>query len=128
MKANKVHKRLNKIEALVSDLTKRVSASAPHLGGVLKDLKAAFARVKETVTAQLSAGDQKKKAPTGKKGREAKEVARSRKNKAPAKSVGVQSPKKPARKITAKKAAPAAPAATEPAVQKPSSIPAQLNH
>ncbi|MEO8051830.1 MAG: hypothetical protein ABI833_15540 [Acidobacteriota bacterium] len=133
MKANKVHKRLNKIEALVSDLTKRVSASAPHLRGVLKDLKAAFARVQETVSAQSSAGEPKKKASTGKKSREAKGSARARKKKAAPKTVAAKSPKKratiqkPARKITAKKVAPATPAVAQPAVQKPISIPAQSN-
>jgi hypothetical protein len=56
MKANKALKRLAKIEALMSDVTERYSASAPLLGEVLQDAKAAVARAKEAVSLQASSG------------------------------------------------------------------------
>jgi hypothetical protein len=41
MKANKALKRLTKIEAVMSDVTERHSASSPHIREVLQDAKAA---------------------------------------------------------------------------------------
>ena len=55
MKANKALKRLAKIEALMSVVTERYSASAPHIREVLQDAKAAVARARETVQASSRA-------------------------------------------------------------------------
>jgi hypothetical protein len=63
MKANKALKRLTKIEALMSDVAERFSASAPHLREALKDLKAAVLSVKEAVKVQASALAAKKASP-----------------------------------------------------------------
>jgi hypothetical protein len=54
MKANKALKRLAKIEMLMSDVTERYSASAPHIREVLQDAKAAVTRAKEAVSLQAS--------------------------------------------------------------------------
>ena len=62
MKANKALKRLAKIEMLMSDVTERYSASAPHIREVLQDAKAAIVRAKEAVSLQASSG--KAKNPT----------------------------------------------------------------
>ncbi len=59
MKANKALKRLAKIEALMSGVTERYSASAPHLREVLQDAKAAVTRAKEAVSLQSSSGTAK---------------------------------------------------------------------
>jgi len=59
MKANKALKRLAKIEALISDVTERYSASAPHIREVLQDAKAAVTRAKESVSLQASSGTAK---------------------------------------------------------------------
>ena len=59
MKANKALKRLAKIEALMSDVTERYSASAPHTREVLQDAKAAVTRAKEAVSLQASSGKSK---------------------------------------------------------------------
>jgi DNA-binding protein HU-beta len=56
MKANKALKRLNKIEALISDVTERYLARAPHIRDVLQDAKAAVTRAKEAVSLQASSG------------------------------------------------------------------------
>jgi hypothetical protein len=58
MKGNKALKRLAKIEALMSDLTERYSASAP-IREVLQDAKAAVTRAKEAVSLQASSGTAK---------------------------------------------------------------------
>jgi hypothetical protein len=42
MKANKVLKRIAKIEALISKLTERSSVSAPDIQELLRDAKAAW--------------------------------------------------------------------------------------
>ena len=57
MKANKVLKRLAKIEALILKVTERSSASAPHIRELLGDVKAAVIRAKEAV--QTSSGTAK---------------------------------------------------------------------
>jgi hypothetical protein len=59
MKANKALKRLNKIEALISDVTERYLARAPHIRDVLQDAKAAVTRAKEAVSLQASSGKAK---------------------------------------------------------------------
>jgi acyl-coenzyme A synthetase/AMP-(fatty) acid ligase len=56
MKTNKALKRLAKIEALMSDVMDRYSASAPHIREVLQDAKAAVTRAKEAVSLQASSG------------------------------------------------------------------------
>jgi hypothetical protein len=56
MKANKALKRLAKIEALMSDVTGRYSASAPHIREVLQAAKTAVTRAKEAVRLQASSG------------------------------------------------------------------------
>jgi hypothetical protein len=59
MKTNKALKRLAKIEALMSDVTARYSASAPQIRKVLQDAKAAVTRAVEAVSLQASAGTAK---------------------------------------------------------------------
>ena len=51
MKANKALRRLSKIEALLSDVTERYSASGPHIRELLRDAKAAVIRAKKAVQA-----------------------------------------------------------------------------
>jgi hypothetical protein len=63
MKANKALKRLTKIEAVMSDVTERHSASSPHIREVLQDAKAAITRAKETVSLQQCSGTAKKNPP-----------------------------------------------------------------
>jgi hypothetical protein len=58
MKANKALKRLAKIEALISDVTERYSASESQIRDVLQYAKAAVVRARETV--QASSGMAKK--------------------------------------------------------------------
>ena len=60
MKANKVLKRIAKIEALMSKVTERSSASAPHIRERLRDAKAAITRAKEAVSLQASSETAKK--------------------------------------------------------------------
>ena len=57
MKAKKILKRIAKIEALMSEVTERYSASAPHIREVLQDAKAAVTRAKEAVSLQASSGE-----------------------------------------------------------------------
>jgi hypothetical protein len=59
MKTNKALKRLAKIEALISKVTERSSASAPHIRELLRDAKAAVTRAKEAVSLQASSGTAK---------------------------------------------------------------------
>ena len=59
MKANKALKRRAKIEMLMSDVTERYSASAPHIREVLQDAKAAVTRAKEAVSLRTSSGTAK---------------------------------------------------------------------
>src|SRR5258708_6829359 len=58
MKTKKVLKRIAKIEALMSEVTERSSASAPHIRELLRDAKAAVTRAKEAM--QASSGTAKK--------------------------------------------------------------------
>jgi len=70
MKAKKALKRLNKIEALLSDVIDQFPGSTAGLGELLDSAKAAIVRAKTTVNSQFSP---KKKQPgrseTGKQGR-----------------------------------------------------------
>src|ERR1039458_9711756 len=59
MKAKKVLKRIAKIEALISEVKERSSASAPHIRELLGDAKAAVIRVKEAGILQASSGPAK---------------------------------------------------------------------
>src|ERR1035437_8030087 len=59
MKANKVLKRIAKIETLISKVTERSSASAPHIRELLRDAKAAVTRAKKAVSLQASSGTAK---------------------------------------------------------------------
>ena len=53
MKAQKVLKRIAKIEALISKVTERFPASAPNIRALLRDAKAAVIRAKEAVQASF---------------------------------------------------------------------------
>ena len=120
MKANKALKRLGKIEALVSDVARRFSASAPHVSGVPKDLKAALSRVKEAVTAEVSSRTAKKKAaPAPKKKTAKKKTAKASKVKAPKAAKKVARVKRTARKPAAKRMAASAVQSAEATVQEP---------
>ena len=63
MKAKKALKRLAKIEALISEVTERVSKGSLQIQEALQVAKAAFVRVKEAVSSQASSGTAKKSAP-----------------------------------------------------------------
>lgn len=125
MKANKALKRLAKIEALVSDVTRRFSDNAPHVTDVLKDLKGAVARVKEAVNAHVSSLAAKKKAAPASKKKTARRKAvktskvKASKAKAPKKVARV---KRGAKKPAAKRRAAAAATSGKAAVQE--SVPA----
>ena len=54
MKANKALKRLTHAKDLISDVTKRYSASAPDTSEKLRDAKAAVGRAKDAVKEQAS--------------------------------------------------------------------------
>ena len=72
MKAKKALKRLNKIEALLSDVIDQFPKSRDGLGEWLDSAKVAVARAKTTVNSQMSPGAAKKqpgRAETGKHGR-----------------------------------------------------------
>ena len=93
MKANKALKRLAKIEALLSDVAERYSASAPHVRDVLQDAKAAVARAKEALRLQAFSGRPKKSAAIKKAAKKAaaKKAAPTQK-KAPIKKEAVKVP------------------------------------
>lgn len=67
MKANKILKRISKIEALMSKVTDRSSASAPHIRELLRDAKAAVTRAKKAMRLQASSGTTKNPPATGAK-------------------------------------------------------------
>ena len=96
MKANKALKRLTKIESLMSVVTERYSASAPHLRAMLQGAKDAVARAKQAVSLQLSSGI---KTATAKRDRAAKKAKPSQKraaiNKAAGHSPRAKTAKKP---------------------------------
>ena len=56
MKANKILKRITKIEALISRVTERSSPGAPHIQELLREVKTAIARAKKAVSSQASSG------------------------------------------------------------------------
>jgi len=56
MKMSKVHKRLAKIEALISDLTERYSQGAVHVRAALQGAKVAVAHLRAAVTSHASSG------------------------------------------------------------------------
>jgi hypothetical protein len=85
MKTNKALKRLAKIEALMSDVTERYSASAPHIRQVLEDAREAITQAKEAVSLQASTGTAKN--------------ARVKDSKPPLKAT--PEPSKPKRKLSA---------------------------
>jgi hypothetical protein len=85
MKANKALKRIAKIEALMSDVTERYSASAPHIRQVLQDAKEAITQAREAVSLQASTGTAKN--------------ARVKDSKPPSKAM--PEPSKPKRKLSA---------------------------
>src|SRR5690242_5714415 len=103
MKTTKALKRLAKIKALISDVTKRYSANAPHLRDVLRYAEDAVSRAKDAVGLHAKS---RTKAPTAKAGRAAKRVAPARK-KAPARAVARTSSKsKTPKRVTPVKKAP----------------------
>jgi len=110
MKANKALKRIAKIEELTSEVTRRLSKSAPHISDVLKDLKAAVARVKESVSARVSHAA--KKAP--KKAAVKKATVKAQNAKAAKSGVRV---KRTVKKAAGKRTAPAPVLPAETAVQ-----------
>jgi hypothetical protein len=111
MKTNKALKRLAKIEALMSDVAARYSATAHHIREVLQDAKAAVVRAKEAVSLQASSGTAKKTAPARKKAAVKKAAVKSSTPKMANKSAPI--------KKAAKKTAPVPKqAATEAAAQK----------
>jgi hypothetical protein len=61
MKQKKALKRLAKSESLISDVTKRYSASAPDTREVLQDAKAGVARAKEAVSLHVSSKVEKRR-------------------------------------------------------------------
>ena len=134
MKANKALKRLSKIEALISDVTERYSASAPRMREMLQNAKTAVAQAKEAVSLRASSGTAKNlpvkrsKPPSkatpepGKPKRKLTAAGRSATVKAPTAKTGKKSTplKKAAVKTTTatKKAPVPAQAATAPAAQR----------
>ena len=66
MKANKVHKRLTKIEAMISDLTERYSKGGFHIREALHNVKAAVAHAKEAVLSHVSS-EKAKRSPVKRK-------------------------------------------------------------
>ena len=120
MKAKKALKRLAKIKALISDVTERYSASAPHLRDVLQYAEDAVTRAKEAVGLQVSSkakvkaktnGAAKPAKPVQKKGA-AKKVVKAPTANAAKRSTPVR---KSAKKSAAKKTAPAPVAQAAPA-------------
>jgi hypothetical protein len=85
MKAKKAVKRLAKIKALMADVTKRYSASAPHLREVLQYAEAAVTKAKEAVGLHATT-----RAKAGKAARPAKK-ARPVEKKATVKTVAMKS-------------------------------------
>jgi fatty acid-binding protein DegV len=74
MKANKALKRLTKIKALISDVTERYSASAPHLRDLLQYAEDAVTKAKEAVGLHVSS----KTKGRAKAGRAAKEAGQKK--------------------------------------------------
>jgi hypothetical protein len=104
MKANKVHKRLAKIEALISDVSGRYSTGASHIREAIQDAVAAFARVKAAVSSQAASGTARQAPGKRKKAAVKKEAAKAKAGKTAKKSAPK---KKAAKKAAAKKTDPA---------------------
>lgn len=115
MKAKKALKRLAKIKALISDVTERYSASAPHLREVLHEATAAIGRATEAVSLQVSS---RTKAATAKAVRGVKKATSSRK-KAVVKRVVANAP----RVMAAKKSTPIKKAAKKRAAKRTGPVP-----
>jgi hypothetical protein len=98
MKKSKALKRLAKIEALISDVTERYSASASHIQKALQNARAAVIRAKDAVSLHVSAVANAA-AAAGKAARAA--------NKAPSirKKAGAKKSTAKAKKVTRKTAA-----------------------
>ena len=60
MKTSKAHKRLAKIDELISDLAERYSKGALHVRAAFEGAKVAVAHLKATVTSEASTGAAKK--------------------------------------------------------------------
>lgn len=106
MKATKALKRLAKIEALMSDVMERYSATGPDMREMLRDAKAAVTRAKEAVSLQASTRTAKNppvkhsKPPSGATSEPSK---RKPKLFATTKKVAAKAPSKAARKTATKK-------------------------
>ena len=73
MKISKVHKRLAKIEELITDLTERYSKGAVHVRAALEGAKVAVAHLKTAVSSPASSGAAKKsEAPSAETAKPAK--------------------------------------------------------
>ena len=66
MKSNKAHKRITKIEDLISDLVNRFSTGSAHLAEALQSAKAAVTRAREAVALDDSSDTPMKATPLGK--------------------------------------------------------------
>jgi hypothetical protein len=117
MKANKVRKRLAKIEAMISDLTERYSKGAFHIREALHNAKVAVAHAKEAVLSQVSSEKAKRSPVKRKKAAVKKAAVKTPTAKAAKKSAPI---KKPVKTAAAKKTAPApVQAGTKSAAQVP---------
>jgi hypothetical protein len=117
MKANKVRKRLAKIEAMISDLTERYSKGAFHIREALQNAKAAVAHAKEAVLSQVSSEKANRSPVKRKKAAVKKAAVRTPTAETAKKSAPI---KKAVKKAAAKKTAPArVQAATKSAAQVP---------
>jgi hypothetical protein len=117
MKANKALKRIAKIEELTSEVTRRLSKAAPPVGEVLKDLKAAVARVKEAVSTHVSHAAKKKAVPARKKAAAKKAAVKAPKAKAAKKAKKVARVSRTVKKPVPEQAALASVPAAETAAQ-----------
>jgi hypothetical protein len=66
MKSNKAHKRITKIEVLISDLVNRFSTGSAHVAEAIRSAAAAVTRAREAVALEDSPGSPKKSKPVGK--------------------------------------------------------------
>jgi hypothetical protein len=87
MKAKKALKRLEKIEALTSDLMYRYSSGGPQVRAALQDAKAALGRANQAINSQASSetegkGSRTKKKVAGKKAGAKASSAKTAKKKA----------------------------------------------
>ena len=66
MKSNKAHRRILKVEALISDLVNRFSTGSTHVTEAIQSAKAAVTRAREAVASEESPGTSGKATPSGK--------------------------------------------------------------